>query len=182
MSYDQTVPATGHSGSQDYNAIRNNFVQIQSSFSVNHEPLASGGVDGYHTEIQFANVLGSDPNIAAPVASLYTKAVSGTPQLFFQNGSSSSNVSQLTGNSSATGNGYTTLPGGILLQWASASTSTGTATISFPLTFPTNVFSATVSTTGGARACGISSLSTSSITVNTAAAGTATIYVIAIGN
>jgi hypothetical protein len=51
MAYDQTVPANGHSGSQDYTPMRNNFVQIQTSFSVDHEPLGSGVLDGFHKQV-----------------------------------------------------------------------------------------------------------------------------------
>lgn len=106
MSYNTTVPATGHSGSQDYQPMQQNFLQIQNSFSVNHTPLASGGgTEGYHTQINFPDALGSDPNLVAPASSVYNKAVTGTNQLFFQNGNSGSNVVQLTGPIiSATGN------------------------------------------------------------------------------
>lgn len=92
MAYDNTIPATGHSGSQDYNAIRGNFQQIQTSFSVNHEPLASGGgTEGYHTQIQLAAPV-PDPNKVGTIGSIYTKG--SPPELFFQNAST---IFQLSG-------------------------------------------------------------------------------------
>lgn len=95
MSYDPTIPTTGHSASNDYLTMQANFKQINDSFKINHEPLATGGgIDGYHTQIQIANVLAGDPNKVAPVTSLYTKGA--TPELFFQNGVLASNVIQLT--------------------------------------------------------------------------------------
>jgi len=95
MSYDTSIPRTGDSASQDYLGMQANFNQIQNSFSVNHKPLATGGgVDGYHTQIQLADVLAGDPNKVAPVSSVYTKGT--PPELFFQNGDLASNVIQLT--------------------------------------------------------------------------------------
>jgi hypothetical protein len=52
------------------------------------------------------------------------------------------------GGASATTNGYAYLPNGILLQWGVSSTITGstdqTATVTFPIAFPTSVFNITV--------------------------------------
>jgi len=97
MAYDQTIPATGHSASEDYSTIRGNFAQLQSSFSINHTPLGSGGgTEGYHTKIYMPLAI-SDPNLASPASSIYLKTVSAASQLFFQNGNSSTNVVQLTG-------------------------------------------------------------------------------------
>lgn len=107
MAYNQGVPATGSSGSQDYLAIQGNFQQLQTTFSVNHEPIASGGgIDGYHKLVQMPVVQASDPNLPAPQTSLYTKTVSGTSELFFQNGSTAADVTQLTGANSPTSNEF----------------------------------------------------------------------------
>lgn len=74
MAYDQTVPATGHSASQDYTPIRNNFVQIQTSFSVDHQPLASGGgIDGFHKQVTM-------PAATAPGAQVNPQSVFHTVQ------------------------------------------------------------------------------------------------------
>jgi hypothetical protein len=97
MGYDPNVPATGHTGAQDYVPMQQNFAQIGTSFAVNHVPLNTSLSNGYHTLINFAAEQSSDPNLTAPLASLYTKAASGSPELFFQNGSMASNVIQVTG-------------------------------------------------------------------------------------
>jgi hypothetical protein len=106
MSYNSNVPAVNQTGAQTQAPMQKNFAQIQTSFSINHKPLASGGAtEGFHTLVNFAAALGSDPNLAAPFTSLYAKAVTGTNQLFFQNGPLVSDVVQLTGSIiSATGN------------------------------------------------------------------------------
>lgn len=136
MSYNPNVPVTGHSGSQDYQAMQANFAEIQSAFSVNHNPLASAMGDGFHTQIQLAAALVSDPNQIAPIASVYTKGA--TPQLFFQNGNMASNVVQLTGNSVLTGSEYTIVsPWGLIFKFGVGTGATGT-NIPFAVPFPTN--------------------------------------------
>src|SRR5580704_19523027 len=71
MAYDNTIPANGHSASQDYNGIRGNFQQIQTSFSVDHQPLASGGrTEGYHKQIHLA-LQGVQPAPVDPVSIIY---------------------------------------------------------------------------------------------------------------
>lgn len=138
MTYNSTVPATGHSASQDYSAMQGNFAQIQNSFSINHLPLASGGgIDGYHTKVFLANALGSDPNLTAPVSSIYSKLVSSLPQLFFQNGSSAGNVVQLTGFtiiSSGSNYGIQT-PWGLKLNWGSVNANASGSSVNFAVTF-----------------------------------------------
>lgn len=105
MSYDSNVPTTGHSASQDYAQMQANYAQIQTSFSVNHRPLASGaGSEGYHTVVQFPAVV-ADPNLVSPATSLYIKTVSAESELFFQNGALAADAVQLTGSIiSASGN------------------------------------------------------------------------------
>lgn len=137
MAYNQSVPATGHSGSQDYQDIQGNFVQIQTSFSVDHEPLASGGgIDGYHKKVTLAAPI-TDPNLAANVSSVYSKLVSSVPQLFFQNGALASNVSQLTGNAVLTGSEYTVVtPWGLILKFGLGTASNAGIVNNFAVAFP----------------------------------------------
>lgn len=83
MAYNSLVPATGHSGSQDYQAMQGNFAQIQNSFSIDHEPLASGGgIDGFHKKSSY--VAASDPANVSGVGTAYTKVVGSRTELFFR--------------------------------------------------------------------------------------------------
>lgn len=122
MAYDTTVPKTGSNGASDYQAMQGNYAQIQTSFSIDHEPLgSSGAIEGFHKKTTFAAPI-ADPGQASPVASLYTKTVSGASQLFFQNGALAANVAQLTGNAVLTAGEYTVVsPWGLIFKFGVAS-------------------------------------------------------------
>lgn len=140
MSYDPTIPATGHSASQDYLGIQANFKQINDSFKINHEPLATGGgIDGFHTQVQLAAVLAGDPNKVAPVSSVYTKGT--PPELFFQNGALASDVMQITGNLVTEANGqYTvTTPWGITFKFGTMTIVTSGTKVAFSSNFTTGL-------------------------------------------
>lgn len=166
MSYSSTVPTTGHSGSQDYTQMRENFAQIQTSFKVNHKPLASGGgSEGFHTVVQFPAVI-ADPGLASPQSSLYIKTISAASELFFQNGALAADVVQLSGNIvSASGNdgaggSYTTfqLPYGFRIFAGTAASASGSRnlTLSGGTLFGGSVYCNIASATGGGGvACAI---------------------------
>jgi len=74
MPYDTSVPATGHVPAQDYQAMQQNYAQIQTSFSVNHVPLATGGAtEGYHSKVNLAGPL-TDPTLSATYGQIYEKS------------------------------------------------------------------------------------------------------------
>lgn len=101
-------------------------------------------------------------------------------------------TSQVVSASSATSNGYTTLPGGVILQWGSfTANSSGFTNLSFPKTFPNAVFSFSGTLNGSSPivdnvVANLSSASTSSIPVavinNTGTPQTLPISWIATGN
>lgn len=97
MSYNPNIPLSTDIPSQSQAQILANFSQLNTQFTVDHVALNAGSNNGYHKQITYQNVLGSDPNLVSPISSLYTKTASGLTQLFFQNGSLASNVAQLTG-------------------------------------------------------------------------------------
>lgn len=188
MSYNTLIPATGHSGSQDYQGMQANFLQIQNSFSVNHEPLASGGgTEGYHTQIQLANVLGSDPNIAAPVSSLYTKGT--PPELFFQNGALAANVFQLTGNiTNASGPNVSIeyqviTPWGLILKFGTTTMIASGTVVDFPVAFPGAVYGViSICRLAGFCQNGVNNSAQISFTPYFSAAGNQVVYYFAWGN
>lgn len=98
---------------------------------------------GQHQQVTFPFNI-ADPNQSAPIASLYTKAVSGLSQLFFQNGNMAANVVRLTGAlpspvsnaGTAGGSIYTlTLPLGATLYMGQTISFSGNRTIIFPQDF-----------------------------------------------
>lgn len=101
---------------------------------------------GQHQQVTFPFNI-ADPNQSSPIASLYTKAVSGISQLFFQNGNMASNVVRLTGtiaspvsnSGTAGGSIYTlTLPLGATLYMGQTASISGNKTIVFPVGY-TNI-------------------------------------------
>lgn len=96
MSYYPTSPQANDDPRVSQAELQSNNSKINSDLSVNHQPLTTTQNPGYHTKIFFPNGV-SDPNLAAPICSLYPKLVSGKAELFFQNGNTSDDVYQLTG-------------------------------------------------------------------------------------
>lgn len=186
MAYDSTIPATGHSASQDYNGIRGNFQQIQTSFSVDHEPLASGGgIDGFHKKSTYVG--GSDPLTVAGSGIVYTKSANSDINLFYKSGGGV--ISQLTGGSIVANPGFAFI-GGILMQWGfiNIPNGIGAASANFAIPFPTNVFSITVTPStnnlNNVFACSwtVDPTRTTLSIGRTGLAGTVGHYYIAIGN
>jgi len=114
MTYNPSIPQANDDPTISQAQLLANFGIWNSSFSANHIPLTSGANQGFHTSIFFPTPLGSDPNLSAPISSLYPKSNGTTNELFFQNGATSANVKQLTnlpivtGTAGATGFGFVT--------------------------------------------------------------------------
>ena len=126
--------------------ITGNFTYLHESYGKDHNftstsnPSVLNG-DGYHKVIHFINQ-GGDP---APNTGgqLYTKTAGAFTQLFYEN--QASVVTQLTGPlaPSAVTSGYTSLPGGIVLQWGTALAALvpgAVGTTTFNTAFPNAVF------------------------------------------
>jgi hypothetical protein len=149
--YTDNIPFPTNSPSADQPNMLINTNSIDSLLAVDHVSfnLANGG---YHNDIHFNTQL-TDPAAVPTIGQLYTKSITFNAitdaALFYENGAGV--VTQLTSpsGSSALANGYTFLPGGILMQWGSSALNAGvapvtvTTTINFPVAFPTAVFMVT---------------------------------------
>ncbi len=165
FSYYASIPAAGDPPKNDQPLMQVNTNSIQSLIQVDHEPFNDTRVPpfgGFHKVIhqtQFSNVTSNppknvptdNPNPVPNVGELFTAQINRgilDEVLFYQ--SSSGRVTQLTNSIADPGfqamnaaNGYTSIPGGLIIQWGSLSVSpSGTATpVSFPLIFLNNVWS-----------------------------------------
>jgi hypothetical protein len=88
---------------------------------------------------------------------------------------------------SLTTDGYQKLPGGLIIQWGTATNISTTKTVILPLTFPNNIFNVQLTinqnTTTDMYAVKINSLNTAEIVIrNTNATAAPTVYWFAIGN
>lgn len=114
-TYDPNVPASGNAPKNDQPTMQQNAASIQGLITVDHVNFGTSE-NGYHKVIHFKDQ-GSDPLALAGYGQTYTKTVSGDQQLFYESGGGI--VTQLTslGKNTSGNFGYTSLPGGIILQW-----------------------------------------------------------------
>lgn len=114
----------------DYVNLRNNFLQINTTYATDHVPLTdASNKNGYHTDIHLVSTA-NPPATVADVAQIYSNknndGISDDTSLYFLSGNG--NRSQLTRNFQPIvgANGSTFLPGGIIYQWGVFSTGGGT--------------------------------------------------------
>lgn len=152
----------------DYQNIKNNFTQLDSSFDIDHVTFSNQSPqNGYHKSIHLnpvsttatnppnnqplshVSVPPSLPTLTPNYGQLFSAQINDNNSvdtaLFFLTGNDLN--LQLTSNflPSSTSNGYTFLAGGVILQWGTASSTGSTTPISFPKVFPNNVFTVTTS-------------------------------------
>lgn len=135
-SYSPNIPLSSDDPKVSQSQLNSNFSKINTDFNVDHQQFTASSNSGLHKKITFQNVQVADPNLASPLASLYTKSVSGVTQLFFQNDNGAGDVFQLTNLPVVTvGTNYSILtPWNILIKMGfSAST---------PITFSGAAFTA----------------------------------------
>lgn len=197
-SYVNNIPFATNKPSVDQPDMKLNTESTFNILAVDHFGFnANNG--GTHQQAQLLNVPGGSGAIPAGLQgngfeTLYSSATAGAGELWFVRGASPTGI-QLTGpgTPSAVGNGSTFLPGGILMQWGTKNiASQGTATtVTFPSTFPNNVFSITfacVNTQGNSPSANNIYIKSGSITTsqfvatNSSSGGTTAINWIAIGN
>jgi tail fiber protein gp53 len=154
VTWTANIPNQTHTPAMDQPIMEanNNYLQLEIGKDHNFTTDSNNPQDGYHKTIHFVP-LATYPTPPAPIATigqLYTgQATIGATTdtaLFFESGNGF--VTQLTGfipgqpSFSPTFDGYTTLPGGIILQWGRSPGNTlpSTGMITFPVAFPNNVF------------------------------------------
>ncbi len=135
------VPQAGQNLQNTRDPIRNNFSTIDTAFSVNHVSYGASGA-GNHTVVNFVEQLSPapvPPGTTATSVALYCAAGSVSPNisLWFQGINSATPVEISYAQKMV--NGYTWLPGGILIQWGNAQQAANVSDSNFnwPLMFPT---------------------------------------------
>lgn len=148
-TYTANIPVVGQSLGNSRPTINSNFSAIQTTFDANHVDFNSPN-PGFHTHVDLLEQ-GSDPNPPIDACSHYSKAVAGVTEWFFQRENSGAVIQMSKGTPTVSANGYTFLPGGVLFQWGTATASIGSASVTFPLTFPGALFSITIGVVGGSN-------------------------------
>lgn len=150
--YLPTIPQPTDLLSNSQGQILNNFNILNTAFGKNHTPFATAENQGKHTFVEMPK-LSTQPTLTVPATlagegSLFTIGVNYTnpavtvTELYYTP-DASGNAYQLTSCPSATNfaavtNGWTFLPGGLLLQYGQVSSPGTSGQITFPLAFPSN--------------------------------------------
>lgn len=119
FTYTDDIPDATHNPSTDQPDMKINTNSIDSIIAVDHYSFEEGNLnrDGWHKQSTYPT-LGVAPTTLALQGAVYTKDVGGgVTQLFYRPQSNSTEI-QLTGvTPQVANNGYSSLPGGILIQW-----------------------------------------------------------------
>lgn len=143
--YQPLIPTGSVGLNLDYKNIQKNFQQLNTTFGKDHTTFDDQTTNnGYHKVVHMIAQIGT-PGVVAGSGELYTRTVNDgindDTELLYQ--TAGGKIIQLTRNFDpvASANGYTMLPGGLILQWGEISpTSLETVPISFNITFPSTVF------------------------------------------
>ena len=140
MAYNSNIPQANNQLSVSQGDLLLNFQAISTYINVNHVDF-NGADQGKHKFIQLPAQSAAPATLATEMA-LYTKNVTGVPQLFLRRSNNGTEINLTT--SGAATNGWTRLPSGILLKWGTIATTTFNLleTIAFPVAASIPVFSA----------------------------------------
>lgn len=185
-AFTPNIPATGQSLGNSRDKVRDNFTALRNQVAVNHSDILQSS-SGKHTFIQYV-VQGSDPATSANEIARYTKLVSGVAREFLRLPSNGT-VIQVSGNAPVSStNGYTYLPGGLLLQWGTATAipTGGNKTVVFPVAFsatPHNISVTGIRSNNGGDGIFVSSgsVTTTQFVMRNGSSSITTAYWMAIG-
>lgn len=190
MTFDSSKPNANESPSQFPAQAQTNWQRIETIVSGDHQWNDSADAsDGKHVKARFPEQT-SAPSTAANEAALYSKEAQSVSQMFIRRESdgaevqiTSSDVSDTTAQST---NGYSCLPGGVLIQWGKKSSPGSSGSVTFPKAFSAAPYSLSVDLqrSSGNQSVTVSSSSaptTSSFSYLSSSGGSTFLYWIAIG-
>lgn len=193
MVYNNNIPQPGENISVSQGDILGNFGTggIDSTsfgFSREHVTMTNTTDGGLHKRVTFQPV--ADPGSAASTIVQYgksqTTALGTFTEIFMQSDGTRGPIQMTYGipsiGAASNTNGYTFLPGGLLLQWGNVLATQAGASFTFPVAFPQYVFAVTLGgRAAGAQSFAINVPSLSAVTVYCQSAAPQTCYVMAIG-
>jgi len=133
-AYQPGIPTGTVFLNQDYLNIQNNFQQLDTIYGKDHIPYSQVSNSGYHTLVHMVAQSAIPPIAVAGTGELYTfstnDGVNTDIALYYQTGGG--RQIKMTGNfvPSANNNGFSMLPGGMILQWGRVTGKSG----NWPLT------------------------------------------------
>lgn len=181
-TYLSDIPKASDSPSTSQGQLLNNFGYLAASMGKDHNFTlnSANATDGFHKQVTFASNQAA-PGFGGGVSDLFSNTTAGVASLQWQNASGSFAITGL--NPSIGAQGYTCLPGGILIQWGFKNNCAAAATIAWPIAF-TACYSATftpVKSGTSYPAVQIVSLNAANASISMDISGTRTVYFLAIG-
>jgi len=181
-TYNQNIPAASNLLSDDQPNMATNTNSIFNLLGGDStvDMIGFGDSDGgWHRQLTYV-VQGSAPGSSSGQARTYSKTSSGNSEIFLQRDNVATEIQLTRGTPSAAANGYTFLPGGLLLQWGNTTAPTA---ITFPVSFTSAVYSVNVTVRSASPAyCSVGVPSITGVSVNIqSGAGNQVIYWMAIG-
>jgi hypothetical protein len=132
---------------------------------------------GWHRKVTYVNQ-GSNPGSSAGQYVVYSKMTAGQSELFAQKDATSSPIQLTNQVPNAASSGFSYLPGGMLIQWVSLST---TGSFNWPTAFASACYGATLGYNNAASGTVPNLTSITTTTAVLSNSGTAVVFVIAIG-
>lgn len=207
MTYQPGIPTGLIDLNIDYTNIQTNFSQLDTQFGIDHVPFSNttGSINGYHESIHFnpesttvtnppnnypPNVPAATPGFGQLFSCQVNDGIAADEALYYLSGGGS--LTTLTRNFQpvASTNGKTFLPGGLILQWGTTSSSSSNIPVSFSPAFPSAIYNIQVTRLHSSSSPGstfgywvsTSGLSTSGFTIVNNDGHTWSYYWLAIGN
>lgn len=182
MAYQNNIPQATDDLSISQSDILNNFAAIDTFVNVNHVSF-NGADQGKHSQITFPlGPLAGQPftyGVGEIGLQSLNQLPTSVPDIWMTRGVGT--AIPITGSLKAT-TGWTYLPSGVLIKWGSGTAAgAGNTIVTFPVAATNPVFSAVYTsliTPTSAITTYVAALSTTTITVNTSAAGTFNYFVI----
>lgn len=147
FSYNLNIPNGPNNPSSDQPLMQTNTNSINSLISQDHFTFGTGN-DGYHQQVNLVAEASPALNGNLVLYTLNNTAITGGRQVLWAK-NSAQDLPLFTGPAAGSTNGYSSIYGGIILQWGTvAPTSSTTVTVNFLLAgninFPNNIFNVQV--------------------------------------
>lgn len=181
FTFNTSIPAANNAPASDQPNMLTNNQSTSSLINIDHIGFNLNG-GGIHRQVRMNAQ--SAPGVGDGSGVMYGNTLSGNTWPYWQNGAGSATL--MAGPSSIAATGYTYLPGSVILQWGSIASTGKDTTVTFPLPFPSNIFSVTIARTQSSSSntnYGVNTVSTSGFdfAADSSSAGI-TLYWMAVGN
>ena len=145
MTYDPNIPQPTDLISQSQSQIQTNFAQANTAFGIDHTAFDTVANQGKHKKSTYYEQA-VDPTTLINEMAVYTKDVSTITQLFVRRASNGTVIQLTAGDPTASNEGQSFLPGGIIIKWGNNVTVSNGALYTYATgAFPTATFMVVIS-------------------------------------